>query len=492
MLADRARRRAAEAEEQSREAAYAAEVAALLLGRSSAESELPAIAVLTADLLGVTHCWIELGPPRSPDPDEQVRVLEAGDRQVGSLFFESSRAPEAALLARVTAVLSALLATAIEREQLSRSDATKTAVLRSVSHDLRSPLTAIGRRARCSPIPASASPRAIATSCSRRFAIQARRLDRLVANLLDLSRLEAGAASPPPSSGQWTSSSGVRSRRSAPTVTGSSSRFPTSARRCGSTRRSSSGCSSTWSRTRSGYSSPTDPVEVRADGGRRRGGRSRSSTTGPASPRRARVDLRAVLARRRGRERGSGLGLAIARGFAELNGGRLWVESVPGRGDVLARVARGRDRLEGAGMSGARVLVVDDEPQILRAVQLKLRGAGYVVETAATAEEALMKAAMRPPEAIDPRPAAPGRQRHGRVPRAAQLERGADHRPLRRRRGAREDRGARRRRGRLRDEAVQRRRAACPGARAAAPHCAAGPAGARDRGAARSIWRSGS
>jgi two-component system KDP operon response regulator KdpE len=52
------------------------------------------------------------------------------------------------------------------------------------------------------------------------------------------------------------------------------------------------------------------------------------------------------------------------------------------------------------GMSGARVLVVDDEPQILRALQLKLRTAGYTVETAATAGEALMKAAMRPPEAI--------------------------------------------------------------------------------------------
>jgi two-component system KDP operon response regulator KdpE len=51
-------------------------------------------------------------------------------------------------------------------------------------------------------------------------------------------------------------------------------------------------------------------------------------------------------------------------------------------------------------MSGVRVLVVDDEPQILRALQLKLDGAGYLVETAATAQEALMKAAMRPPQAI--------------------------------------------------------------------------------------------
>jgi two-component system, OmpR family, KDP operon response regulator KdpE len=51
-------------------------------------------------------------------------------------------------------------------------------------------------------------------------------------------------------------------------------------------------------------------------------------------------------------------------------------------------------------LNGPRVLVVDDEPQILRALQMKLRGAGYAVETAATAQEALMKAGMRPPEAI--------------------------------------------------------------------------------------------
>jgi two-component system, OmpR family, KDP operon response regulator KdpE len=51
-------------------------------------------------------------------------------------------------------------------------------------------------------------------------------------------------------------------------------------------------------------------------------------------------------------------------------------------------------------MSNGRILVVDDEPQILRAVQMKLRGAGYAVDTAATAAEALMKAGMRPPAAI--------------------------------------------------------------------------------------------
>jgi two-component system KDP operon response regulator KdpE len=51
-------------------------------------------------------------------------------------------------------------------------------------------------------------------------------------------------------------------------------------------------------------------------------------------------------------------------------------------------------------VSGARILVVDDERQILRALQTSLRGAGYEVETAETAETALAAAAMRPPDAL--------------------------------------------------------------------------------------------
>jgi two-component system KDP operon response regulator KdpE len=51
-------------------------------------------------------------------------------------------------------------------------------------------------------------------------------------------------------------------------------------------------------------------------------------------------------------------------------------------------------------VSGERVLVVDDEPQFLRALRTNLRGAGYDVATAETAEEALSAAGLRPPEAI--------------------------------------------------------------------------------------------
>ena len=46
------------------------------------------------------------------------------------------------------------------------------------------------------------------------------------------------------------------------------------------------------------------------------------------------------------------------------------------------------------------MLVVDDEPQILRALQTMLRGAGYDVETAATAESALASAAAHPPAVV--------------------------------------------------------------------------------------------
>jgi two-component system KDP operon response regulator KdpE len=48
----------------------------------------------------------------------------------------------------------------------------------------------------------------------------------------------------------------------------------------------------------------------------------------------------------------------------------------------------------------SRVLVVDDEPQILRALEMSLRGAGYDVVTASTGAEALTTAAVQPPDAV--------------------------------------------------------------------------------------------
>ena len=50
-------------------------------------------------------------------------------------------------------------------------------------------------------------------------------------------------------------------------------------------------------------------------------------------------------------------------------------------------------------MNGPRVLVCDDEPQIIRALRVVLRDAGFVVVAASDGEEALDHAAVQPPDA---------------------------------------------------------------------------------------------
>ena len=49
---------------------------------------------------------------------------------------------------------------------------------------------------------------------------------------------------------------------------------------------------------------------------------------------------------------------------------------------------------------GPRILVVDDEPQLLRALGTNLRVRDYVVDLAATGEEALVRAADHPPDLV--------------------------------------------------------------------------------------------
>jgi two-component system KDP operon response regulator KdpE len=51
-------------------------------------------------------------------------------------------------------------------------------------------------------------------------------------------------------------------------------------------------------------------------------------------------------------------------------------------------------------LSDPRVLVVDDEPQIVRGLKIVLRSAGYAVEAAETKEGALAAVALKPPDAM--------------------------------------------------------------------------------------------
>ena len=66
----------------------------------------------------------------------------------------------------------------------------------------------------------------------------------------------------------------------------------------------------------------------------------------------------------------------------------------------MAAEAPERDPGASAAPSRVRVLVVDDEPAMLRALRINLRVREYDVATAATGREALTEAGRRPPDAV--------------------------------------------------------------------------------------------
>jgi K+-sensing histidine kinase KdpD len=226
---------------------------------------------------------------------------------------------------------------AIEAEALRRSDAAKTAVLRSVSHDLRSPITAIMTTSELlddegDKLTASERRELLAS-----IRMQVRRVDRFISNLLDLSRLEAGAASPTPE--LWTVD-GLLAR--ALEVLGSANERVVVALsddappvRVDAAQLEHALVNVLENALK--FSGPGDPVEVRAaqeddevvlrivDRG-----------PGIAEAERQRIFDAFVRGASGDGARGSGLGLAIARGFVGLNGGRMWVESPADGGAAVA------------------------------------------------------------------------------------------------------------------------------------------------------------
>jgi two-component system, OmpR family, sensor histidine kinase KdpD len=155
-LATRARRRAGEAEQREREAELLADAAAALLE----------------------------GRPLEESLARSEAVLSVGD---------------AVARRRFDAALAALIDVAEERERLDtlrQSDAIKTAVLQSVSHDFRTPLATIAAAIeglQSNDLDFSSGDRA---ALLETMTLEVARLIRLVENLLDLSRLQVGAAAP--------------------------------------------------------------------------------------------------------------------------------------------------------------------------------------------------------------------------------------------------------------------------------------------------------
>jgi two-component system sensor histidine kinase KdpD len=89
-----------------------------------------------------------------------------------------------------------LYAKASHLEAVRESEALKTALLRAVSHDLRTPLTAMRLEIESLERQLAQSPEALASV--RGLAVEQARLARRIDNLLALARLEAGVARPRP------------------------------------------------------------------------------------------------------------------------------------------------------------------------------------------------------------------------------------------------------------------------------------------------------
>ena len=199
-LAARSRRRAIES-------ALLAEIASSLLERGEVSGELDRIAAEAAARAAGRARRIELGegaparraryaaargrPPRRHDPPRRPAA-----RGAPRLEGASCRRWPRCSASRSTA--SGSRREALEAEALRRSDAMKTAVLRAVSHDLRSPLMAILTSASALAHDDLELDRDDERELAATILTKARRLDRLIDNLLDLSRLEAGAATPEP------------------------------------------------------------------------------------------------------------------------------------------------------------------------------------------------------------------------------------------------------------------------------------------------------
>jgi K+-sensing histidine kinase KdpD len=242
---------------------------------------------------------------------------------------------EAALVAlrRLTEERERLAEEVLEAEALRRSDALKTALLRSVSHDLRSPLTAILASADALASPGLPLPADDRLGLAEAIRAEATRLDRVVEQLLDLSRLEAGAAEPHRELwhvdelvGQALAGLGNDAGRVRLDIAPETPLIEVDAAQI---ERVLANLLENALR----YSPSGSQVLLRAEPGVTEL-RIHVMDRGAGLPDEQREALFQPF--RRGMPgHGSGLGLAIARGFAEANAGRLWAQDDPGGGHLV-------------------------------------------------------------------------------------------------------------------------------------------------------------
>ena len=312
---------------------------------------------------------------------------------------------------------------AAQAEALAEGNRMRTALLAAVSHDLRTPLASI--KASVSSLRQTDVEWSEADEADLLATIEqnADRLDALIGNLLDMSRLHTGSLQPflrptaidevaPVAAGGLDDS--LRLEMAVPDG------FPLVLADPGLLERVLANLFSNALR----YSPAGRPPELHAvlDGGTVR---LEVADHGPGVPDELKERIFEPFERVGDRHPGVGLGLAVARGFAEAMGGRIGAFDTPG-GGLTVRVtlpAAGEDRsaldaprssvsifavlsvsgvLAVLAVSGVmtRVLVVDDEPSILRALRINLSAREYDVSTAVDGTTGLAAVARDRPDVI--------------------------------------------------------------------------------------------
>ncbi len=213
-LVAREHERAAEAESRRREAAALYDLCLDLFTAGVTAAELDAAVARALRSLGAQSggflpaaagsSWVGSAADyethallaRSSSPGLETRVPVAIDEvPIGTLIAYGTRAPRAAVES-----VARLVALAVERERLlgerarlqalQESDSLKTALLRAVSHNLSTPLTAIGLH--LVALQRLLAADAEGASTLARLAEESHRLQRRIENLLAMARLEAG------------------------------------------------------------------------------------------------------------------------------------------------------------------------------------------------------------------------------------------------------------------------------------------------------------
>ena len=157
--------------------------------------------------------WVRVVPPSRGDSGiagrrRHVLPVRVADRAVGQLVVVRRRGTrrlgegESRFLGVIATQLAALAERAelqhdaTEAEVLRQANELKTALLNAVSHDMRTPLASIKAAAGSLGQDDVAWTLAERSEFAASIEQQADRLDRIVRNLLDLSRMEAGALRP--------------------------------------------------------------------------------------------------------------------------------------------------------------------------------------------------------------------------------------------------------------------------------------------------------